>query len=67
MEDAFEDWDDHDDTDDGWQHGECDRCGMAPGEVIEPLGIRCACSIGQGAPPDACVCGPADNTANVRG
>jgi hypothetical protein len=41
-----------------WSEGQCDRCSMSPGEVIEPLGICCACSIGQGAAPEDCLCGP---------
>lgn len=40
-----------------WGEGECDRCLVEPGEV-GPLGICCACSIGQGAPADECECGP---------
>ncbi|MFI0764618.1 GGDEF domain-containing protein [Streptomyces sp. NPDC021218] len=67
--DLFEEADDYDDFEDGefedaeeWQPdtGQCDRCSMAPGEVIEPLGLCCACSIGQGADPENCVCGPDD-------
>ncbi|GAA4978116.1 hypothetical protein GCM10023205_52520 [Yinghuangia aomiensis] len=60
----FDDFDDEPDDDfdhepnDEWRHGECDRCAMSPGEVIEPFGICCACSSGLGAPPDECVCGP---------
>ncbi|NEA72786.1 hypothetical protein [Streptomyces sp. SID13588] len=47
--------------DDDWtaDTDECDRCTMAPGEV-GPFGICCACSIGQGATPDECMCGPED-------
>lgn len=36
--------------------GECDHCLMEPGDV-GPLGICCACSIGQGASPELCECG----------
>ena len=36
--------------------GQCDNCSMAPGEV-GPLGICCACSIGQGADTEDCRCG----------
>ncbi|CDR08539.1 GGDEF domain-containing protein [Streptomyces iranensis] len=71
--DLFEEADDYDDFEDEefedaqeWQPdtGQCDHCTMAPGEVIEPLGLCCACSIGQGAAPENCVCGPApDNDA----
>ncbi|QKV97548.1 hypothetical protein HUT19_11505 [Streptomyces sp. NA02950] len=66
--DLFEEADDYADFEDEefedaeeWQPdaGQCDRCSMAPGEVIEPLGLCCACSIGQGADPENCVCGPA--------
>lgn len=48
--------------DDDWiaDTGACDRCTMAPGEVIGWFGICCACSIGQGATEDECVCGSED-------
>lgn len=54
---------DEDDQDDDfevaeeWSEGECDHCF---GETVQtPFGpIHCACSIGQGAPPESCVCGP---------
>lgn len=58
--DAYEDEEDDEYPDaEEWQPGEgqCDNCGMAPGEV-GPLGICCACSIGEGAPPGECRCGP---------
>lgn len=42
-----------------WSEGECDHCF---GETVQtPFGlVYCACAIGQGAPPESCVCGPAD-------
>lgn len=45
---------------DEWQPGECDNCTMSPGETTghSPISVCCACSIGQGAPPDECRCGP---------
>lgn len=59
-DDTYEDEEDDEYPDaEEWQPGEgqCDNCGMAPGEV-GPLGICCACSIGEGATPGECVCGP---------
>ncbi|MGW7691014.1 GGDEF domain-containing protein [Streptomyces asiaticus] len=65
--DLFEEADDYDDFEDAeeWQPdtGQCDRCSMVPGEVIEPLGLCCACSIGQGADPENCVCGPVPDSS----
>lgn len=48
--------DDESDRDDLGDEDGCDRCSMMPGEV-GPLGVTCACSIGQGAPAHLCVCG----------
>lgn len=48
--------DDESDRDDLGDENGCDRCSMMPGEV-GPLGVTCACSIGQGAPAHLCVCG----------
>jgi hypothetical protein len=54
-------YDDYQDAEE-WQPdaGQCDHCLMAPGEV-GALGICCACSIGQGADPERCVCGPQED------
>lgn len=47
-----------------WAEGQCDNCTGSTAEDLqrasEGPGIIpvCACAIGQGAPPDACVCGP---------
>jgi hypothetical protein len=52
---------DQDDDEGGeWRPGTgtCDRCMMLPGESVGPLGVCCACAIGQGAGPGDCVCGP---------
>ncbi|WP_280392932.1 hypothetical protein [Nocardia wallacei] len=63
------DFDDPDD--DEWQpdRGECDNCGMAPGEVNTsgPFALTCACGIGQGAPPELCRCGPRDTNPTAEG
>lgn len=62
-----EDYDDFEDEEfedaEEWQPhtGRCDHCAMAPGEVIEPLGLCCACWLGQGADPEHCGCGPRDD------
>lgn len=49
--------DDVDQDDEEWKEGECDNC---YGETVEgPLGpVYCACSIGLGADPEDCRCGP---------
>lgn len=47
-----------DEESEDWQPGECDHCFGGP-PVEGPLGtLYCACEIGQGAPPEACACGP---------
>lgn len=48
-----------------WEPGTCDRCMMSPGEVIEPFGVCCACSIGQGANAEDCECGPRDTDGSA--
>ncbi|MFF2074634.1 hypothetical protein ACFVXG_07745 [Kitasatospora sp. NPDC058162] len=56
-----DDEDDPDEDGEDWQPGRCDRC--TGGDPIEtPIGlVYCACRIGQGADPENCACGPAED------
>jgi hypothetical protein len=47
--------DEGEDESEDWQEGRCDRCTMLPGQV-GPLGVCCACSIGDGARQEDCSC-----------
>lgn len=67
MIDAYTDHDEYMDDEDEledaeeWQPGECDNCYGDTGETAlnRPAGWTvCACTIGQGANPGACHCGP---------
>jgi hypothetical protein len=64
-----DDWHDPDedavDIAEEWQPGQCDNCTGPPttdaekrAQLASALVPVCACWIGQGAPLDACVCGP---------
>lgn len=57
--DDFEEFDDFGDAEE-WQPdtGQCDRCLYPDRGPVGPLGLMCACRIGQGAPPEECECGP---------
>lgn len=59
LDDDYYDYDGDLDDSGEWQPGECDNC---YGQTVNgPLGpIFCACSIGQGADPEDCRCGPPD-------
>lgn len=67
----MDDYGDGYDWEEDWQPGQCDNCtgstaeelerAAKPGALISIFPV-CACATGQGAPADACVCGPGGAT-----